>query len=155
MPLDDIELNLDLCLKHIVETNSDVQIRDFLTKFMLIHISGEYDKEIKRTVSKRVTQVDDVELLSFIDETVNKNRNFKISDIKNLLNKFDSRRGTLFDSWTKDTEKATKYSNIITNRNQGAHGKSINMPLEEIIDAHKLAKGVIKDFQNALYYPLS
>ncbi|HEU5221712.1 MAG TPA: HEPN domain-containing protein [Candidatus Nitrosotalea sp.] len=156
MTFEIIDADIAHCVKYLEKSqNKDPQIQNFLTRYLLVQINGEYEKEIKRIVSKRSLEPGDGELAAFINETVDKIRNFRLSDIKGILNKFDSRRGDLFESWTGDSEDASMYSNIITNRHWSAHGQTIQMTLEEVIYAHKKAKTIIKLFQSALYHHLS
>ena len=155
MTFETIDADIEYCVRYLEKSqNKDPQIQNFLTRYLLIQINGEYEKEIKRIISKRSLKPGDKELAAFIDETVDKIRNFRLSDIKGVLNKFDSRRGNLFESWTGDSEDASMYSNIITNRHLSAHGETTQMTLDEVIIAHKKAKTIIKLFQTALYHYL-
>ena len=155
MPFETIDADIAHCVQYLGNfQNRDLQIQNFLTRYLIIQISGEYEKEIKKTVSKRISSSNDSELISFIDETIDRIRNFKMGDLKGILNKFDTRRGELFESWVTP-EHATLYSNIIENRNFSAHGQPTQMTLDELIESHKKAKTVIKQFQHALYHRLS
>lgn len=156
MTFEAIDADIAYCVKYLnISANRDVQIQNFLTRYLIIQINGEYEKEIKKIISKRASKSGDLELATFINETVDKIRNFRLSDIKGVLNKFDSRRGDLFEAWIPEkSEDASMYSNIITNRHASAHGEETQMTLNEVISAHKKGKLVIREFQKALYQHL-
>ncbi len=148
----DLDNDLSLCQKHLVDTNTKgLEIETFLTRFLLIHVSGEYDKEIKRIISDRAKKAGDAELTSFVEQTVEKIRNPKISDIRGLLKKFNKSCVDSFNQKVGEgTELESRYQNIIVNRNSSAHGDSINMTIEELISSHEKAKDVLKAMLEAL-----
>ena len=92
MTLQSLDNDLELCKKFIENHSNEIQINDFLTKFMLIHLSSEYDKIIKKSVSDKAINEGNLEMLSFIDGITNTMRNFKTDDIKAMLNRFHSKR---------------------------------------------------------------
>lgn len=107
--------------------------------------------EIKRIVIQRAKQTGDTELTSFVERTVEGFRNLKIDSIRgNILLRFSDDCAKTFEAKVTGTESEIRYGNIVTNRNLSAHGDSIHMTFDELIQSHKLAKDVLKAMSDAL-----
>jgi len=152
LTLSDLENDLILCQQHLETTNSKgTEIERFLTRFLIVHICGEYEKEIKRIVIQRAKQTGDNELASFVERTVEGFRNLKIDSIKgNILRRFSDNCAKTFEAKVKGTESEIRYGNIVTNRNLSAHGDPIHMTFDELIQSHQKAKDVLKAVSDAL-----
>lgn len=145
MTIADLERDLQICQEHLRKTNSNnSDIDTFLTQFMLVRICGEYEIEIKRSINNRVKKTGDSNLAKFVENKIDV-RSILISDIKgNIIKPLSSDGGNSFDFKTKDTEMASRYNNIVENRNYIAHGTYINMTFSELMDSYNIAKGIIQ-----------
>ncbi len=152
MTLSDIDKNLLLCQKHLEDTNSKgSEVESFLTQFLLIHICGEYEKEIEKIVGQRAKKSSDVELATFVSETIEAYKHLKLEAIRGkILRKFSEKYVNHFDSKIKGSDSEIMYQNIITNRDSIAHGGNINMTLAELINSHDKAKLVLAALYDSL-----
>jgi hypothetical protein len=151
MALADLDAIFDICQKHLSTTNSnDTEIDSFLTRYLLVYICGEYEKEIKEIIKRRVDKTDDKELASFVAEKVDV-RSLRISDIKgNILKPFSEKCVKFFDSKIRGGDSEIKYQNIVENRNLVAHGETVNMTFKELNESYKLATDVVKAISDAI-----
>lgn len=153
LTLKDLENDLILCKNHLDGTqNIPPEIGTFLTRFLLVHICGEYEKEVKRIVVERAQQSGDPELATYVEKSIKKVRNIKTSDLRgNILGRFNEDYADVFDRKIKGTEAEIRYNTIITNRDRGAaHGGTINMTFSELLEAHEKALDVLKAVEDAL-----
>lgn len=151
--LSDLDDDLLLCKTHLETTNTKgTQIESFLTRFLLVHICGEYEKEIKRIMIERAQQSGDLALSSYVEKSIERVRNIKTGDLRgNILNRFSENCLVFFNSRIKDTESEARYNNIITNRDYGAaHGGIINITFDELLISHNKAKEVLQVVSDAL-----
>lgn len=151
MALSDLDAIFDICQKHLATTNSnDTEIDSFLTRYLLVYICGEYEKEIKEIIKQRVAKTGDKELASFVAEKGDV-RSLRISDIKgNILKPFSEKCMKSFDSKIKGKDSEIKYQNIVENRNLVAHGETVNMTFKELNESYKLATDVVKAISDAI-----
>lgn len=145
MTLADIENDLFTCTYHLNSTNTKgTDIESFLTQFLLVRICGQYEKEIERIINERCQKFGDVELASFIQKTFQSHQHLKLDDIRGkILKKFSNEMVTRFDTIIKNTEPEIRYRNIVTNRDAGAHGGTVNMTFDELLLSHNEAKKVL------------
>lgn len=126
-------------------------LADFLTRYLLIHICAECEKSIKEIIKSRVVKSGDNELVSFVVAKVDV-RSLRINDIrKNILKPFSERCVNLFNS--KLREKAdleSKYQNIVENRNQAAHGGTLQMSFNELRDSYRSVRDVVMAISDAI-----
>lgn len=151
MALADLDVIFDICQKHLAITNSnDTEIDSFLTQYLLVYICGEYEKEIKEIIKRRVDKTGDRELASFVAEKGDV-RSLRIGDLRgNILKPFSDKCAKLFDSKIKGTDSEIKYQNIVENRNLVAHGESVNMTFKELSESYRLATDVVKAVSDAI-----
>jgi hypothetical protein len=95
-------------------------------------------------ITLRAAMAGDKEIESFVKNTIKTFRSLKIEDIKgSLLGRFSDGCKSLFDSKIQNTEAATRYSNIITNRHLVAHGMEINITFDELVISYQKAGDVL------------
>ena len=155
MTLSKLDQDLALCQAHLTTTKSmGTEIESFLTRFLLVHICSEYEKEIKNMITARAEQTGDEELISFIEKTIARIRNIKTGDLRgNVLKRFSDDCLNRFDNKIKGKEALSRYENIIANRDLSAHGSSINMTFAELIISHEKAKEVLMAVSDAINPP--
>lgn len=152
LTLIELEKNIDLCKKHLEDTqHKGTEIETFLTQFLLVHICGEYEKEIKRILINRAQRSGDSQLTSYIEQSISRVRNIKIKEIREkILGRFSDDYLTAFNARTVGTESETRYSNIIFNRDKGAHGSAINMTFDELLVSYEKAKDILNAISDTL-----
>ncbi|MDH3277147.1 MAG: HEPN domain-containing protein [Nitrosopumilus sp.] len=152
MTLSDIENDLTTCIYHLNSTKTKgTLIESFLTQFLLVRICGQYEKEIERIVNERSQKFGDTDLAYFVKNTFQSHQHLKLDDIRGkILKKFNENMSIEFDSMIKNTEPEIRYRNIVTNRDAGAHGGTVNMTFDELILSHNQAKKVLEALSDVL-----
>lgn len=152
MKLLNVEAAIKLCEEHLKKTGAKgTEIESILTKYLLVYICGAYETEIKNMITLRAARTGDKEIESFVKNTIKMFRSLKIEDIKgSLLGRFSDGCKSLFDSKIHNTEAATRYSNIITNRHLVAHGSEINITFDELVISYQKAGDVLAAIRDAL-----
>lgn len=152
LTLIELERNMALCKTHLEQTQcKGTEIEAFLTQFLLVSICGEYEKEIKRIVIERAQRSGDDQLVSYIERSLIRVRNIKVKEIREkILDRFSDNCLTRFNAKVIGTESETRYSNIVYNRDSGAHGGTINMTFDELLMSYDKAKSVINAVSEAL-----
>lgn len=127
------------------------EIESFLTRFLLVDICAEYEKEIKNVIINRAKQTGDKELISFIEKTIARIRNIKTGDLRgSILKRFSEDCLERFNNKVDGKEALSRYENIVTNRDLSAHGGSINMTFNELMTSHQKAKDVLTAVSDAI-----
>jgi hypothetical protein len=152
MKLINVENTIKLCKEHLDITGAKgTEIESILTKYLLVYICGAYETEIKSMITLRAAKTGDKEVESFVKNTIKTFRSLKLDDIRGkLLGRFSDGCKSLFDSEIKNTEAATRYSNIITNRHLVAHGREINITFDELVISYQKAGDVLAAIRDAL-----
>src|SRR4030042_2152826 len=152
MKLLNVEAKIKLCEEHLKNTRTNgTEIESILTKYLLVYICGAYETEIKNMITLRAARTGDKEIESFVKNTIKAFRSLKIEDIKgSLLGRFSDGCKSLFVSKIHNTEAATRYSNIITNRHLVAHGMEINITFDELVISYQKAGDVLAAIRDAL-----
>jgi len=151
MKLADVESAIKLCEEHLKSTDTKgTEIESILTKYLLVHICGAYETEIKNMVTLRAGRTGDKEVESFVKNTIKTFRSLKIEEIKGNLGRFSDGCKSIFDSKIKNTEAEARYSNIITNRHLVAHGNEINITFDELVISYQKAGDVLGAIKEAL-----
>lgn len=105
MKLADVEAAIKLCEEHLKSTDTKgTEIESILTKYLLVHICGAYETEIKNMVTLRAARTGDREVESFVKNTIKTFRSLKIEEIKGNLGRFSDGCKSIFDSKIKNTE---------------------------------------------------
>lgn len=149
--LSDIKFMVQSCQEYLKKTNTEgTPLEAYLTKYLLIHIGAEYEKEFRRIVQRRAINNGDHELASFVIKKIDV-RSLRTRDLKaNILDLFNERHSESFQKLLDKTPATSKYQNIITNRNLAAHGEPINMSFNELITTYESATEVLNIFSSIL-----
>jgi hypothetical protein len=152
--LREIEYAIGLCQSHLDGSSSrGSEIEAYLTKYLLILICSSYEHRIREMIIERARRTNDSDLASFVDRTYHSSqRGLKISDIRgNLLKRFSDKYVTEFDKKIKPNDvPCIKYSNIVENRHAAAHGGTVNMTFNELVDSYKIAEAVMTSLSEIL-----
>lgn len=149
--LSDIRYVVDSCQNYLKNTKtSGTSLESYLTKYLLISICAEYEKEIKRIVRRKAINPTNEDLTSFIIKKTDV-RSLRICDLKNnILRLFNDSYPIKFQELLNGMNYVSKYSNIVENRNLAAHGESVNMSFDELIKTYESAENVLKVFSTVL-----
>ena len=145
MEIAQIQRSISMCKDFLEKTNTKgTEIEDYLTKYLLVHICGCYENEIKNIAMKRASQANDKEVEEFVKNSIKKLRSFRISDITgNILGNFSDKYKAHFNSLIKGTEMETRFSNLVENRHLFAHGKDINMTFDELVVSYNQSHEIL------------
>lgn len=150
MTISNIDGIIDVCKEHVDKTGSQGSlIENILIRFLIVHICGEYEKEIKRIIVERAKKTGDKELASYLARTKGIKALTVHSMKGDVLGKFNPQYVELFDSIVP-AESITRYSNIVTNRHSIAHGTPVQMSFDEVVLSHSRAKDVLSAFAKIL-----
>jgi hypothetical protein len=153
MPFPSIEAAITACTTHLDTTRTrGTEIEDFLTRFLLIHICGTYEIEIRRLVVERAKRTNDNHVTAFVENMMRDYRSLKVTDLKGkLLKKFSEELSATFDRTVgQDDVALTQYGNIVQNRHEAAHGKEINMTFDELVESFHQSEKIIAAIEKAL-----
>lgn len=123
----------------------------FLTGFILICISSDYEKKIKDAVAKKFDMITDPELYTYMN---NKNyslrNNAAFDQLKEILGNFNKKKKDEFHKETDCTHQKDDYNTIISNRNLVAHGRIPNTTFYEVKNMYENSKPILEKFLNIL-----
>ena len=126
---------ISLCRGYMSQAGTqEIPIGDYLTKYLLIHISAECEHKIKEMIMERAKKSLDSGLISYIDKIIHI-RALNTGDIKgNILRPLEVPEDNVFDRL--DDRVKQSYCNIHENRNKAAHGEEIKMSFDEVVTAY-------------------
>ena len=138
------------CESHLSSGDVKIEVKDLLTRALLILICAEFERKIKEMVKEKCQSIADDQVRQFAQNSTERMfRGLKISDLAGLLAHFSTEYKRQFDN-NPDDEARTMYSNIITNRNQIAHGGESAATFQEVKRYYEKAHFVLDWFQKAL-----
>lgn len=126
------------------------ELESYLTKFLLISITGRFEEDIKRILLARICSCNDQQLTKYVEKKFLRHKHLKLPDIRGeILTKFDGNLKIKFDKQIKG-DPETNYNNIVDNRNSAAHGRSIQLTFRDTVMAYGEAQKVIGALEDAL-----
>jgi len=151
-PMLDVEDAILVCRNHLDKKDvRGTEIEAYLTRYLLVLICGAYEKLVRQIVVDRAKRSNDPVLVSFVENTMRNYRSLLISDIKGkLLARLSAKHAKDFDAMIKNTEGALRYDTIISNRHSTAHGGTVNLTFDELVEAYKKAGSVIASLSNVV-----
>lgn len=149
--LSDIKPTILSCQNYLKDTKTErTPLESYLTKYLLIYICAEYEKEYRDIVHKKAIKSNDAEITAFIDKKIDV-RSLKIADLKgNILKLFNEEYPKMFQDELNKIDVVSKYHNIIEARNSAAHGGVINMSFNEVITTYESAEDILRIFSNVI-----
>jgi len=155
MKIDRIEKSLNDCKSLPPEIKPE--IKDLLTRAILISICIEFNEKIKLLTQDKLSIIQDHSIKTFTlscieNEFSTRNPNYKT--IKKLVERFGE---SCKEKFQKEIDKIhqkdlviTYYNNIFDNRNKAAHHQTIDATLEDVGKFYEKAHLVLDCFQKAL-----
>lgn len=149
--LDEVDSALQVCSQHLGNTKSRrTSIESFLVLAFLVYMCREYDLEIWRALKQRAQRSGDVDLASFVIQSVKSHRHLSLDDLRrNILGRFSRECVGVFDSKVSQKHKIG-YANIMRNRNTVAHQGPVSTTFQELELHHADARRILTAFAEAL-----
>ena len=135
---------------HLERTGTRLTIIESqLTRFVLVHICGHYENEIKRIVAERAKKSGDEGLALYVMSTLERHASIHPDSLRDILKKFG---GGCVEVFRRNVKKddLNWYRNIVENRNKSAHGGYVQVSFDDVCTYHAGAKRIIEAFGNAL-----
>lgn len=110
----------------------DDEIRAQFVWYLCVRTSGYVETSIRTILNEYVSsQTSSASIISFIDERVQHSRRMRFNEIATLVGRFSSEwEKRLRDSTPEDPKHSL--GNIVTNRNNIAHGYDVNVSLRDL-----------------------
>ena len=127
----------------------DDEIRAQFVWYLCVRTSGYVETSIRTILNKYVSsQTSNVSIISFIDERVRHTRRMRFDEIATLVGRFSSEwEKRLRDSTPEGPKRSL--GNIVTNRNNIAHGSDVTLSLRDLgkwfEDAQKIVELVYSE----------
>jgi len=157
MKLIEIDHAIEVCNKHLTETNAfGTEIEAYLTRYLLIYISSCFEIEIKKIIIETIkVNSADKRLEKYLDKSFDRIfRSIQISNIKSILSYFGTNYSDYFTrktSGNKELARAcTYYNNLVFNRHNTAHSKGSNMTFIELKDSYEKAHIILDIIKESL-----
>ncbi|TGM88724.1 HEPN domain-containing protein [Leptospira licerasiae] len=144
MKLHNIDQALENCRSHLASAQAaNTPVESYLTRYLIVYICACFEEEIENIVLQRVRVSNDAKVSGFAESCLSQIfRSIKTSEISGLLNRFDVKCKDSFQSNVSGTRQETFYNNIVTNRHEVAHTKSLNINFSDLVmyyeEAHKI-----------------
>ena len=149
--VNEIGAAIKTCNKYLDQTKTRGTDMDFyLTKFLLISITGKFEEDIKKILLTRVCSCNDPQLTKYIDGKFLSYKYLKLPDIRGeILAKFDNKLKIQFDKKIKG-DPEINYTNIVNNRNNAVHGGVVQLTFQDTVTAYGEAQKVIAALEDTL-----
>lgn len=147
-----VEAAIEVCEQHLDASGArNTEIEAYLTRYLLILIRDEYDREIDRLVAAKAASFGHGHAGSFVQSaTWNVLRGIGIGELGKYLARFDGATRTAFRSSIIGTDSQRAYESVLANRKDTAHGPGSTMTFNELKQAFADSRKVLEAFGEAL-----
>lgn len=150
MRIQRIDDAFEVCELHLSSGDVESEVKDLLTRALLILICAEFERKIKELVKEKCQSIADDQVRQFAQNSTERMfRGLKIGDLAGLLAHFSREYKLQFDNNPDETAK-NMYSSILTNRNAIAHGGESVATFQDVKRYYKKAHFVLDWFERAL-----
>lgn len=143
--------SIDISIKNITNFSniSDLE-KAYLAKYLVVFISGVYEETIETIMNEKVEELKSKRISKYVASTIRYNfQNPKIGKIVSLLNTFDDEWGRRIDQMP-DVNK-TALGNIVTHKNDIAHGNSFEVTLRAVIKWYEDSRKIIEKIDEMVF----
>ena len=154
MRVDKIDVLLDLCRIHIEERMIvDGRIEALLVQGLLVSMCAEFENILKDLTNARGRSLRSGGASGYVVTNVDKAfRSASPENIENAIKRFGDSNRHEFERLKNESLAAwIAYGNIISNRNDVAHGRPFHMTLREVSEFYESGHVVLDWFQSALW----
>ncbi|KAF5415564.1 MAG: hypothetical protein C5S48_05475 [Candidatus Methanogaster sp.] len=143
--------SIDISIKNITNFSniSDLE-KAYLAKYLVVFISGVYEETIETIMNEKVEELKSKRISKYVASTIRYNfQNPKIGKVVSLLNTFDDEWGRRIDQMP-DVNK-TALGNIVTHKNDIAHGNSFEVTLRAVIKWYEDSRKIIEKIDEMVF----
>ena len=143
--------SIDVSIKNITNFSniSDLE-KAYLAKYLVVFISGVYEEAIETIMNEKVGELKSKRINKYIASTMHYNfQNPDINKIVKLLDAFDDEWGRRIKQMP-DVNKAA-LGNIVTRKNDIAHGNSFDVTLRAIIKWYEDSRKIIEKIDEIVF----
>ena len=150
-----IDTALEDCESHLASSESfGTPIDSLLTYSLLVVIYAEFEQQINSIVRQRCDSIEDDSLREIVLSCIGNVSRIKSSDIGDLLKRFGANRRAAFryeiGASIGNQQAETSYNNLITNRNDTAHGIGSNLTFADVKRFYEEGHVVLDFFKDIL-----
>lgn len=152
MKLYNIDQALETCRLHLdITKTQNTPVESYLTRYLIVYICACFEEEIEGIVLQRVRVSSDLLISGFAESCLSQIfRSIKTSEISGLLGRFDAKCKAIFQEKVSGTIQETFYNNIVLNRHEVAHTKSLNVNFSDLVSYYEEAHKVLDHISTAL-----
>jgi hypothetical protein len=151
MELERTRFVLEAIDQHLQTGGTNPLIESYFAQYALVVFYSEAEQKLKDTVERRLDEVHDAKVSSFIScHRAGMLRRIKKEELNQLLSNFACGDGDLIGGELGEAEHQ-RYSTAIANRHQVSHGEGANMTLPEIRQAVDSAERVLAFVEQKLF----
>jgi hypothetical protein len=135
---------------YIESTQKNSLVESYFVQYLLIAFYSEVEEHVKKIISKRLDEVQDRKVASFIFKS-NEGmlRRVKKAEINDVLQKFDCGEGDVISGLVGEMN-LQPYFDAITNRHMVSHRDGVSMTLEDFAKALPCAEAILNALELAL-----
>ncbi|XVJ59588.1 MAG: hypothetical protein HEQ23_09345 [Tepidisphaera sp.] len=127
------------------------ELEFFIVSHVLFAVYARFERAVATATRSRINRCQDKHLLNFMKISTERGTGkIKLSDLGDILFKFDPSCKEQFVARVDDTALNTPWDTIVINRNSLAHGGSSQLTLMDIETAYPRAVVVLSSFCDAL-----
>lgn len=138
---------------HLQTISSTSSLHKHLTEYSLIVCSGTLEQAFKNIIADHVTRGSSPEIVQYIDKTIRRcGANPSKSKIVEMLEKFNSAWGRQFKQETSRLSQRDidSLESLVKERNLLAHGDSVSISLNCVIEYYCRARNVVGKLESFL-----
>ncbi len=169
MSFDEVDKLFSSC-ENLLKTSNfkgiqSLELEAIFVRYVNVRIYACYQLYIKNTIIKKTEQTKSTAIINYMTHHINRKIDIDYSDLKALLNRFDSKLGQELDKTigykpkgkNQDeflSELKSQYDRIISDRHKIAHKTVDNLQigsLTELKEAHNKAKIILQNVAKLLF----
>lgn len=108
------------------DISSEAEIKAHWAKYTCVLISGYIEQAVKEIVLEHASATCAPRIRKYIEGTWPNSKNMRCDAIRDILENLDISWSTRFDEWVRQDERKKEINEIISWRNDIAHGKETN-----------------------------
>lgn len=105
---------------------SELEVQAHWAKYTCVLISGYIEQAVKEIILEHASSASSPRIRKYVEGTWPNSKNMRCDAIREILNHLDQAWSSSFDSWVHADERKKELNEIISWRNDIAHGKESN-----------------------------
>lgn len=149
MGLEDLERDLDMCVRHLRDTNNTkTRLGRLFVGFVLGHIYSEYQKYIRKAMVQRSKKSGDAKLSQYVELSTRRLGMGASTLRRDVYEVFGGNHGKTPSHVSKTAWKT--FDSLINLRNRAMHGEDVREELGDVVQMHTEARNVVYAIRLAL-----